>query len=168
MPHHTCGGKPASGGYSVIDKEGNYKESKVYGPYDPKEGKKDVGHVERQFMSDAEGPLKTDMADDKKFGDDVLALVEIHQWFTPCSGGKGCTTFLDQKVQELNGEYNEVRVSGRLSAEYLYSQLSETHPKKAKKEFITDIDDDTDYMELDDELSKKKSMIMHNNPGEFG
>jgi len=82
-----------------------------------------------------EDPLKTDMADDETFGDDVLALVEIHQWFTPCSGEKGCTAFWDQKVQELNREYNEVRVSGRLSTEYLYGgQLSETHPKKAKKE----------------------------------
>jgi len=31
-----------------------------------------------------------------------------------------------------------------------------------------DIDDDDDYMELDDELSMEKSMIMHNNPGGFG
>jgi hypothetical protein len=115
------------GGWTVIDDQGVVRQSGVYGPYQPGVGKDN--HVERQLINALENHLETAMGDDNVFSDVVLAVIEVHQWVTPCSGAHGCTTFLNDQVAAFNGIYAEVSAGARLSAEFKYNAgLSETHP----------------------------------------
>ena len=132
IPVHAChtthvGQNQLVGGWTVIDDQGTFQQSAVFGPYEPGVGKDN--HVERQLISAIENGLEAAMGDDHTFSDVALAVIEVHQWVTPCSGGHGCTTFLDNQVDAFNGIYAEVSAGARLSAVFKYNGgLSETHP----------------------------------------
>ncbi len=120
------------GGYTLQDKNGNKVASKICDPYSPTTGAENGGHVERQFWKEVviEG-MCTALDAFGVEGDEALAVVEIHQWFTPCGGPKGCTRFLDEVISEANGWYKGVLVVGRFKAEQRYGQsMSTTHPRR--------------------------------------
>jgi hypothetical protein len=137
IPVHPChtthvGQDQLVGGWTVIDHNGVFQQSGVYGPYEPGVGKHN--HVERQLISDIENGLETAMGDDNTFSDTALAVIEVHQWVTPCSGAHGCTTYLDNQVIAFNGIYAEVAAGARLSATFKYNGgISETHPSHPKQ-----------------------------------
>jgi hypothetical protein len=172
IPVHKCHSKGVernalSGGYTIIGKNGIYRDSKVYNVPKPTTGQKKEGHVEHHLIDKMEANLLKDMADDSDVGDDVLALLEIHQWFTPCSGEIGCTNYLMDKINVYNNIYNEVSSGGRFSAEYLYSSgLSESHylsKHKDKTMKVTDISDDEDF-----EFKKKEPEVLHKDTNKWG
>jgi hypothetical protein len=150
VPVHPChkrqvGRDDLLGGWTVIDSAGTYRQSGVYGPYSPTTGKNKSGHVERKFFRKMQDSLVAEMEDDDTYNDDALAVVEINQWYTPCSGTQGCTNFLNDQVKYLNTLYNEVSACGRFQAQQLYeSGLSEMHPKhpKLKPEHKKDLKSD--------------------------
>ncbi|MEO8735130.1 MAG: hypothetical protein ABI380_01175 [Edaphobacter sp.] len=166
IPVHPChathvGQNQLVGGWTVIDDTGHFEHSNVYGPYEPGMGKDN--HVERQLINAIEVELEAKMNDDTKFSDNALAVIEIHQWLTPCSGAHGCTTFLNDQVMEFNGLLAEVRAGARLSAEFKYNGgVSETHPShpKQNKGNVTTYHDDNP-------VAFGGGTIVHNHPAKW-
>lgn len=163
VPLHPChtthvGQDQLVGGWTVIDDQGVYQQSGVYGPYTPGMGKDN--HVERQFVAAMENALELAMNDDNTFSDVALAVIEVHQWLTPCSGGHGCTTYLNDQVNGFNNMLLEVRACARLSAEYKYNAgVSETHPShpKQSQNNVTVYNDNNP-------LAFTGGTVLHNNP----
>ncbi|UII32437.1 hypothetical protein LVD17_01105 [Fulvivirga ulvae] len=167
IPIHPCHSRRLSvnqlyGGYTLIDEVGETIVSQVYGPYTPRLGSKKSGHVERQFIAEMENHLYASMQDDSRLGDDVLALIEIKQWFTPCSGSVGCATTLNDKINEYHKWFEEISAGGRFSAGELYeSGVAETHPKRPGKARKTSIDDEEMY-----DFEGNVPSVIHINPGD--
>lgn len=162
IPLHACHGTHVGqdqlvGGWTFIDDQGTYAQSGVYGPYSPGMGKHN--HVERQLIAAMGNALETEMGrDDGTYTDTALAVIEIHQWLTPCSGAHGCTTYLDNQVDEFNGIFAEIRAGARISAEYKYNGgLSETHPNHPKKGTVTTFADAPQSFNA-------APLVLHNNP----
>ena len=166
IPVHAChtthvGQDQLVGGWTVIDDQGVFRQSGVYGPYEPGVGKDN--HVERQLINALENALEAAMGNDNIFSDVVLAVIEVHQWVTPCSGGHGCTTFLNDQVAAFNGIYAEVSAGARLSAEFKYNAgLPETHPSHPKQSpaHVTTFADDAP-------VAYAPQTFVHNFPGQW-
>lgn len=119
------------GGYTVVYSGGSHAQRSGYGPYEPGIGKDN--HVERQFWAAMEPDLEADLAADEHETEAALAVIDINQHHTPCSGAHGCTRFLNDQIVGLQAWTNVIG-AGRFKAEDRYdSSLSETHPRRAKK-----------------------------------
>lgn len=134
-------------------------QSNQFGPYLPQQGG-NAGHVERQFIGQVQMEMDNRMRDDNTYPGEVIAVIEIHQWNSPCGGPTGCTQFLNDYVVQANNWYDEVTVVGRFSAELMYeSSVSKTHPKHSEgKKHKRDFDDE-DYNQ-----NSEHPHIMHNYP----
>ncbi|NJL43636.1 MAG: hypothetical protein HC935_10875 [Pseudanabaena sp. SU_2_4] len=129
------------GGYTILSFDekglGRIDFSKAYGQYFPTIGKEKTGHVERQFYKEIEPILDRDISGLKGLNRKIAAIViEINQWYTPCSGESGCALFINNDiVGDLQKKYKGVDVFVRAQAQEIYeSGLSEPHPSRMKSD----------------------------------